>query len=74
MVDRDDVVELAVHYLAMLLLMFVALYVLRATASGLNFWLEFVVLVIVVSFYRPVVERLGVSPNAWQRDDDPDEE
>lgn len=72
MVDRADLVELAPHYVAMLLLTFLALGAVRSAIPGLSFWQEFVVVLVVVFLYRPVVQRLGVGPSAWETDTEPD--
>lgn len=71
MVDRDDLVELAPHYVAMLLLTFVALAIVRSILPGLSFLQEFVVIVVIVFLYRPAVQRLGLGPSAWERESDP---
>jgi hypothetical protein len=65
MVEREQLVELVPHYLAMLLLMLVALWAIRTVAGDLGFWVELVVLVAIVTVYRPVVKRLGVAPSLW---------
>jgi hypothetical protein len=69
MVDRDDLVELVPHYLAMLLLAIATLALVQALAPDLNFWIETALVVAVLVIYRPIVIRLGVAPRVWQRDD-----
>ncbi len=70
MVDRDDLVELAPHYVAMLLLTFVALGIVRSILPGLGTLQEFVVIVVIVFLYRPAVQRLGLGPSAWEPESD----
>jgi hypothetical protein len=65
MVEREQLVELVPHYIAMLLLMLVALWALRSAFGQLGFWVELVVLVAIVTVYRPLVKRLGVAPSLW---------
>lgn len=67
MVDRDQLAELAVHYLAMLVLVFLVLAAVRSVAGEIGFWREFVFVVIVVALYRPLVTYLGVAPSMWER-------
>jgi hypothetical protein len=68
MVDRDDVIELAPHYVAMLALAFGVLIGIRlATGGSVNFWIETGVVVLALLLYRPVVARLGLAPSMWQR-------
>lgn len=65
--DTDRLLEVVPHYLAMLLLVFVVLAIVRAVAGDLGFWFEFVFVLIIAFAYRPVVLRLGVAPSAWER-------
>jgi len=65
MVDRQDLVELAPHYLAMLVLAFAVLTAIRLTVGEVNFWIETVAVVVVLLLYRPVVARLGLAPAVW---------
>lgn len=65
--DREMLLELVPHYLAMMFLVFVVLGGLRSTVGELDLWLEFLVVVAVVVAYRPVVLRLGWAPSAWER-------
>lgn len=63
--DREGLVELVPHYVAMLLLVFLALGILRSAFGDLGFWIEIVVVGVIVFGYRPVVRRLGVAPSLW---------
>lgn len=67
MVDTETLREVLPHYVAMFLLVFLALTVIRAAVGEIGFWAELVVIVVVVFAYRPVVQRLGVAPEAWER-------
>lgn len=64
--DRDQLIELVPHYLAMLLLVFGTLAVVRSFAGEISFWAELVIVVVVVVAYRPIVKQLGVEPSAWK--------
>ena len=66
MVDTDRLAELVPHYVAMLALVFLVLTAVRAVAGPVGFWVELVVVVVVVFAYRPVVLRLGVAPSSWE--------
>jgi hypothetical protein len=63
--DTDSLVELVPHYVAMLLLAYLALAVVRVTAGNLGFWGDIVVIGVVVFAYRPAVTRLGIGPSSW---------
>ena len=64
--DTDQLKELVPHYLAMILIVFVSLTVLRAAVGDVGFWPELVVVVAIAFAYRPVVVRLGVAPSVWE--------
>jgi hypothetical protein len=64
--DTDKLLELAPHYLAMLLLVFVVLAVVQAIVGEVGFWVELAIVIVVVFAYRPIVLRLGVGPRAWK--------
>ena len=64
--DRSTLLALAPHYAAMLLLVFLVLNAWRALIGPLGLVGEFVVIVLIVFSYRPVVKRLGVAPEPWQ--------
>jgi hypothetical protein len=65
--NRDQLVELVPHYVALLVVMFLLLSVVRALVPGISFWVEVVIIFVIVVAYRAVVERLGYAPTAWQR-------
>lgn len=64
--DTDRLVEVVPHYVAMLLLVFLVLAVVRALVGDLGFWVELVIIFVVVFLYRPAVHLLDVAPSAWE--------
>lgn len=64
--DRDQLIELVPHYIAMLLLVFGTLAVVRSFAGEIGFWAELIIVIIVVVAYRPIVKQLDVEPSAWK--------
>jgi hypothetical protein len=67
MVDTAKLLELLPHYVAMLLLVFLAVGILRRVLPGVSLVVEFVVVLAVVFAYPFVVRRLGYAPRYWQR-------
>jgi len=65
--NRNQLAELVPHYVALLVVMFFLLSVVREVRPGLSFWVEVVIIFVIVVAYRAVVERLGYAPSAWQR-------
>lgn len=70
MVNRSRLVELLPHYLALLILIFLVLAIVRATMGDLGFWIELAIVVAVGLGYPTVVRMLGVAPSAWDRPDE----
>lgn len=66
MVDTDRLVEVVPHYVAMLVLVFLVLGVLRTAVGELSFWIELVIVLVVAIGYQTLVKRLGVAPASWQ--------
>lgn len=66
--DKAGLIELVPHYIAMLLLLFLLLAVIRALLGEMNFWIELLVALSVAFAYRPIVQRLGVAPSVWETD------
>jgi len=64
--DKDQLLELAPHYLAMLLLVFFVLEVSQAVVGEVAFWLELALIMVVVFAYRLIVVRLGFAPSSWE--------
>ena len=65
--DTDQLKELVPHYLAMLILVFGVLAIARWTMGELSFWIEVVIIAVIVFAYRPIVMRLGIGPVGWER-------
>ncbi|MFB6081023.1 MAG: hypothetical protein ABEJ81_08505 [Haloferacaceae archaeon] len=66
--DPSDLSEVLPHYLVMFLLVVLVLGVVRRVVGDLGFWVEFVIVGLVVFSYRPLVVRLGYAPRRWERD------
>jgi hypothetical protein len=64
--DTDRLIELAPHYLAMFVLVFLVLAIVQAFVGELGFWIELAIILVVVFAYRPVVMRLGIGPSSWE--------
>jgi hypothetical protein len=64
--DTDRLIEIAPHYVAMLILVFLVLAIVRAVVGEIGFWVELAIVLVVVFAYRPVVVRLGVAPSGWE--------
>jgi hypothetical protein len=39
----------------------------RAVVGDLSFWIEFMVIAVIVFAYRPIVMQLGIGPSGWER-------
>lgn len=63
--DKDHLLDVIPHYVAMLLLVFLVLGVVRRLIGDIGFWVELVIIFVVVFAYRPLVLQLGVAPDAW---------
>jgi hypothetical protein len=63
--DTERLIQLAPHYLAMFVLVFLVLAVVRAALGEVGFWVELAIVLAVVFAYRPVVTRLGIGPSDW---------
>jgi hypothetical protein len=64
--DTHRLLELAAHYVAMLLVWVAVLTGLRALVGVLSFWIELAVIVVIVLGYRLLVQSLGIAPRAWE--------
>lgn len=64
--DWAALVELVPHYVAMLALSFLVIGVVNSVAGDLGFWIEFLIIGVVIFSYRPIVLRLGYAPSAWE--------
>ena len=63
---RDRLVELAPHYILMILLMFLALAIVEQALGELDFWPSLAIALLVAIAYPIVLRRLGRAPEAWQ--------
>lgn len=66
--DTDRIVEIAPHYVAMILLAFIAFAVVGAIVGQPGFWARLLIIAVVVFAYRPIVMSLGIGPSAWERE------
>jgi uncharacterized membrane protein len=66
MVDTQKILELVPHYIAMLVLVFLAISVLRTALGESNLIVEFAVILVLVFLYPFGVRRLGVAPSHWE--------
>jgi hypothetical protein len=64
--NTDRLMELAPHYIAMFLSVFLVLTIVQTAVGEVGFWVELAIVVAVVFVYRPVVVRLGVAPSGWE--------
>jgi len=64
--DIDGLKELAPHYVALLILVFLVLTAVQAVVGEIGFWVELAIILVVVFTYRPIVVRLGVAPSGWE--------
>jgi amino acid permease len=64
--NTDRIVALAPHYVAMLVIVFLVLNLVRVAVGEIGFWVELVVVVAIVFAYRPLVVRLGIGPDEWE--------
>jgi hypothetical protein len=64
--DKDHLLELAPHYLAMFLLVSLVLWIVGEVVGEVGFWPELAIIMVVVVVYRPVVMRLGIGPSGWE--------
>lgn len=64
--DTSRLKALVPHYIAMFLLVFLVLTVLRTLVGEIGFLIELAVIAAVVFAYRPVVMRLGLGPSEWE--------
>ena len=67
MVNMETIKELLPHYAAMLLLVFVLIAIIREVIGDLGFWVELVLILVIVFAYPPITRRLGVAPSIWDR-------
>ena len=63
--DTERLKEIAPHYIAMFVSIFLVLAVIEALVGEIGFWIEFAIIMLVVFAYRPIVRRLGIGPSGW---------
>ena len=64
--DKDQLLELVPHYLAMFLLVSLVLRIVGAVVGEIGFWPEMAIILVVLVVYRPIVMRLGIGPSGWE--------
>ena len=65
--DTDRLVEVAPHYIVMLVLVYLALAISAQKPGSPTAAPTMAIIAVVVVAYRPVVMRLGIGPSAWER-------
>jgi hypothetical protein len=65
--DRETILELVPHYLALVILLILVLAAVRAVAGEIGFWVELGIAFVIAIVYRPLVQYLGYAPSAWER-------
>ena len=63
---RERLVEVLPHYLAMFMLIWLVLGIVRRNAGPLDFWIEVLLLAGVCLAYMLLVQVLGIAPSHWQ--------
>lgn len=67
---KNRLIELLPHYLALLILIFLVLAIVRAAVGDLGFWIELAIVIAVGLGYPTLVRVLGIAPSAWERPDE----
>ncbi|MEF8780130.1 MAG: hypothetical protein V5A46_05590 [Haloferacaceae archaeon] len=65
MVETRTLIAVLPHYLAMLVLVVLAVGILRRALGGVTLVAEFAVVLAIVFLYPFAVRRLGYEPGAW---------
>jgi len=63
---RERILEVLPHYLAMFMLVWLVLGIVRRNVDGLSFAVELLLLVVVCLAYMLLVRFLGIAPSHWQ--------
>jgi amino acid permease len=71
--DRDNLIELLLHYAVLFVLVLIVLAVVQSVVGEIEFWTELVIIVVMVFAYRPIVLRLGIAPTVWETEGASDE-
>lgn len=64
----ESTLMVVLHYIAMLILVFLALIAIREFVGDVSFWVELVVVILVAFAYRPIVLLLGIAPEPWREE------
>jgi hypothetical protein len=64
--DKDTLLELLPHYVALFVLIFAVLAAVEFLVDGEGLWIRLVVAAVIAFAYRPFVVRLGVAPTMWE--------
>ncbi|MFW6385095.1 MAG: hypothetical protein ACOCY7_03060 [Halodesulfurarchaeum sp.] len=64
--DTDRLKELAPHYLAMVLLFFLVLDIIRVVVGEISIWIELAIVIAIVFAYRWIVTIYGLAPDGWE--------
>lgn len=64
--DKEVLLELVPHYVAMVVLVLLVLTLVRLLVGDLGFWVELAIIIVLVFAYRPAVQALGVAPEIWE--------
>ena len=65
-ITKGDIIELLPHYLAVLLLTFLAVGILRGVVGVSGFLIELGAVILIVLVYPVVVRSIGVEPSMWK--------
>lgn len=63
---RERILRVLPHYLAMFVLVWLVLGIVRRNVDGLTFPVELLLLVVVCLAYMLLVRVLGIAPGHWQ--------
>lgn len=68
MVNKDDILELVPHYVAMILLVLFVMTLIRAAIGVQHVLVEFAFILALVFAYRPIIVRLDIvpTPTVWE--------
>lgn len=64
-----ELIDVLPHYLAMLVLVYVSLDLLRTFLGVEHLLVDLVVVLLIVFLYRPLVIRIGIAPTSWDADE-----
>lgn len=69
MVDRNRILAVLPHYIAMIASIFLMLLLVRWAVGDPGFWVELFIVLVVAFSYPAVVRYLDVAPPSWETDD-----